>query len=277
MEEKDLLEEDKKIKDEVQESGAGEAQGDADTRTAENGSDEAAVEAQASESGEEPAEEDKEPDVVPVDEAGNEVPEGEPALEENPVDENPVDEMENPEPEEKMLTQSQVNELVGKARAEGRASAMKELYERYGVADDSELNDVFGRGQGYDLLNDEFNGLNTKWKEATAENALLKSKIVPTRWDDVKAILGSKGLEVTPDNIGAELATHPEWVEEGAPVVNENVNKEITPEMAEEMAKNAGQGKMPEQEPAVIKKLGSNIPKAEPKTEDEEAMRYFGL
>ena len=74
----------------------------------------------------------------------------EPIAEEAPTEGEPVQ-------PEKMLTQSQVNELVGRARQEGRESAMRELYGRYGVSSDEEMNDVFGRGQTYAALDDEYN------------------------------------------------------------------------------------------------------------------------
>ena len=170
----------------------------------------------------------------------------------------PVEENEPESAEEKMLTQSQVNELVGKARAEGRASAMKELYGRYGVSDDNEMNDIFGRGQGYDILNDEYNVLNGKYGELAAENALLKTQIVPSRWDDVKAILRSKGMEVSVDNIGAELTTHPEWKN------NAVAKPEVSPDVSESQV-------------SQVRKLGSNVPESKVEDEETNSMRWFGL
>lgn len=114
-------------------------------------------------------------------------------------------------PTEKMFTQSQVNELVGRVRQEAREAAMKQLLERYGVDTEDNLNTMFGNGQRYELLDENYRGLETKYGDAMTENALLKSQIVPGRWDDVKAILNSKGLEITPENIAYEMQTHPEW------------------------------------------------------------------
>lgn len=178
------------------------------------------------------------------------------------IAEEPENEPVESEPEpEKMIPQSQVNKLVGEARAEGRASALKELYGRYGVNDDNEMNDMFGKGQGYDLLNDEYSALNGKYSSVAAENALLKSGVLENRWDDVKAILGSKNMDITVENIAAEMATHPEW--------GNRATKEFTPEMGENFAQVA--------QTSTIRKLGSNTP--EPKVDDEEAkaMKMFGL
>ena len=76
---------------------------------------------------------------------------------ENPESENSQDtaQTDAPEVEKAIFTQSQVNKLAGKAREEGRASALKELFARYGVADENELNGIFGKGQTYDDLNEE--------------------------------------------------------------------------------------------------------------------------
>ena len=41
--------------------------------------------------------------------------------------------------------------------------------------------------------------------------ALLESGIDKDRFEDARLILRGKGLEVTAENIAAELATHPEW------------------------------------------------------------------
>ena len=212
----------------------------------------------------------------------NQVAENEPVENENaePTDgENaPTDNGQGePEPEpEKMLTQSQVNELVGKARQEGRLSAMKELYERYGVSDDNEMNDIFGKGQGYDLLNDEYTNLNGKYGDVAAENALLKSGVVTSRWSDVKAILGSKGMDITVDNIQAEMATHPEWQNTSAVSAEEPV-KELTPEMAEQFAEGTKPSKATPTQPATIRKLGSNAPETKVDMEENDIMKMFGL
>ena len=210
--------------------------------------------------------------------------ENEAAAENEPEAENmeePV-EQEQPAPEpqpepEKMLTQSQVNELVGKARAEGRAAAMKELYGRYGVNDDNEMNDVFGKGQGYDLLNDEYNALNGNFKNLSAENALLKSGVVQGRWDDVKAILGMKGLDVTVENIEAELPTHQEWIGAASAATAPDVTPELGTEELDGMLEANKPKPMAPTQPSTIRKLGSVVPETKVDEEEAETMKWFGL
>lgn len=128
-------------------------------------------------------------------------------------------------PSEKTFTQSQVNDLVGRVRQEAREAAMKQLLERYGVDTEDNLNAMFGNGQRYELLDENYRGLETRYGDAMTENALLKSQIVPGRWDDVKAILNSKGLEITPDNIALEMQTHPEWKGEEETIPTPAINK----------------------------------------------------
>lgn len=214
-------------------------------------------------------------------ESGDVENEGEPAEEPEPEMEPEQEPEMEAEPEaeseaepEKMLPQSQVNELIGKARAEGRAAAMKELYGRYGVNDDNEMNDVFGKGQGYDLLQDDYNALNGNFKSLSAENALLKSGVVQGRWDDVKAILGMKGLDVTVENIAAELPTHQEWVG-GMAAAPEN--KELGTAELEGMLEGNKPTQMTPTEPSKIRKLGSVIPESKVNEEEAETMKWFGI
>lgn len=182
-----------------------------------------------------------------------------------------------PQPEiepEKTFTQSQVNAMVGKARKEGRESAMKELLSRYGVDTEDEMNDVFGRGQAYDYLNDEYETQSTSMKDINAENALLKSHISEDRWDDVKLILNGKGLDVNTENIEMFLPSHPEW--RG---MSNTSTPQITLPNTEPTSVQEGVESMVEpKQPATLRKLGHES-KAEPdtETEDEKAKKLFGL
>ena len=185
---------------------------------------------------------------------------------------------------EKMLSQSQVNELIGNTRTETRdktrAEVMNEIYGRYGVSSDDELNDIFGRGQNYDILNDNYAVQSSQLREVMAENALLKTGISESRWGDAKAILASKGLEVNQDNIMAELVTHPEWkavpsMESGTP----HNTQPLTPQGAEQIVQNTRGPMTPHNgEPSVIRRLGENgesVPSAE--AEDAKMKRLFNL
>lgn len=175
------------------------------------------------------------------------------------------------QPMEKMLTQSQVNELVGRARQEGRESALKELYGRYGVSGDSELNDVFGRGQAYLTLDDDFKAEQSSNKALLAENALLKTKVDESRWEDIKAILGSKNMDITPENIEAEIPTHPEW------------RQTVSVQQQQAQPQQDSLQPQPQQQQAVLRKLGSESTAKngengdDEESEKEQAMKLFGF
>lgn len=187
---------------------------------------------------------------------------------------------EEPAATEKMLTQSQVNELVGRARQEGRESAMRELYERYGVSDDEEMNGIFGKGQAYDALNDEFIGQGDSYRNVMAENALLKTNIDMNRWEDVKLILGGKGMEVNEENINAALATHPEW----RAVAGADGKTIISPQEMDGIVSGQiiGSDKTftnmsQQQQPARLKKLGNEANPNNEISDDEKAKQLFGI
>lgn len=184
-------------------------------------------------------------------------------------------EEEEQQPMEKMLTQSQVNELVGRARQEGRESALRELYGRYGVSGDSELNDVFGRGQAYVTLDDDFKAEQSSNKALLAENALLKTKVDESRWEDIKAILGSKNMDITPENIEAEIPTHPEWRQTIA-AAQPQQQPQAQPQPQQDSLQ-------PQPQQAVLRKLGSESTAKDggngddEESEKERAMKLFGF
>ena len=126
-----------------------------------------------------------------------------------PVNDEPL----TPEQEsvEKMLTQSQVDEIVGRTRTETRDKTCKDIYSRYGVNDEAGMDEVVGRSQKYDLLREDYDGVVKELSELKTRLALMDSGIAPERYEDAKLILGGKGLEITPENIAIEVETHPEW------------------------------------------------------------------
>ena len=144
----------------------------------------------------------------------------EPGVEEVPPTEGDT---RTPEGGEKMIPQSEVNRLVGTTRQEAREKArvelreevkqevMREFFEKFGVQDEAEMDSVFGKGQQYDILNDDYTRQGNDFAAVREENVLLKSEVTPEKWEDAKLILKGKGLEITPENIANEIATHPEW------------------------------------------------------------------
>lgn len=140
---------------------------------------------------------------------------------------------EEPQTAEKLFTQSQVNDLVGKTRMETREQTYRAVYGRYGVDDEAGMDELVGNAQRYETVRGEYDEAKKGWETTDAARnaelmevkehvALLESGIDRERFDDAKAIIKVKGLEITVENIQNELATHPEWKGTKAEAVNPN-------------------------------------------------------
>ena len=195
-----------------------------------------------------------------------EVPAGEPS---EPMPE-PVPEPEpEPVPAPRTFTQEEVNAIVGKVRQEARAKAREEyaaeLRDKYGVDADSEIDDLIGNGQRFDALNGEYESQSATLSDLKAENSLLKSGVPQDKFDDVKAILAYKGLEVTPENIALEAATHPEWASAQEPTPPQPINPAMAPAPKQAQARPA---------PSIVQKLGGE-PRGMPQGEDEAKAEFM--
>lgn len=138
------------------------------------------------------------------------------------------DEPEEPKEPPLNITQSQLNAIIQKRIAEASQKAMEEgyakgrdefkssLYSKYGVDDDEGLDQLFGDGERYGPLSDQFKQTSDTNTQLLAENAMLKSHILPTRMEDVKAWAEHQGLQVTPETIAQGLQTHPEWTQDAS-------------------------------------------------------------
>ena len=159
-------------------------------------------------------------EIDPTNESVESEPEvtGEPIAPDNVVDPEGVSEA----PATKTFTQSQVDEIAGKVRKETREKTIRDIYSRYGVNTADELDNLMADAQRFATSKDEFTEKENAWKQADeARNqellsvkervALLESGIDRNRFEDARLILRGKGLDVTAENIEAELATHPEW------------------------------------------------------------------
>lgn len=178
----------------------------------------------------------------------------------------------------KTFTQEQVNDMVGNTRTETREKTFRYIYDRYGVADENGLDELVGNAQRYDSLQEQYNSDKKMWKDTSdardkeladikEQVALMQSGIDSQRYEDAKFILRGKGLEVSLDNIKAELATHPEWQkQESAPKAHPEFAKvgepNIEPQDAEPVSK--------------ISVLGNdNAPKSKNSEEDYVLGRMF--
>lgn len=211
------------------------------------------------------------PDTPSNDEASEPTPDTQELSNESP--EAPA----TPQPVEQTFTQSRVNELVGRARQEGRESALRELFNRYGVNSDEEMNEVFGRGQAYDGLNDEYSAVQSSYNDLRTENALLRSEVAPERYEDVKLILGGKGMDVTVENIAMMLPSHPEWKGGTIGVSPANTN---TPDIAPQPATglpNGAPATAPASPTAQIRQLSTDATPEPVESDEDKAMKLYGL
>lgn len=177
---------------------------------------------------------------------------------------------------EKLLTQSQVDEIVGRTRIEARDKALKDLYSHYEVSDEAGLDALFAKSQSYDTLKDETDSIIGQMKnelgEVKSKIAMYESNIAPERYEDVKLILKGKGKEITAENILSEIETHPEWKK--AEPVAEQLASADNPDVA-------GDGNFVKKEstPATpIEVLGNERPEpTKGPTEREVAMSLYDL
>lgn len=156
------------------------------------------------------------------------------------------------------FSQDDVNELVGRARKEGRESAMRGILGNYGLESEDGLSELIGNGQMYGAMKEQYDSREGELAKALEENALLKAGVPEDRWDDVRAIMTHKGMALDADRIREMAQTHPEWMGQAQPM--------------------APAQPAPQTPTASIQRLGGE-PRASLPEEDEEAqaMRMLGL
>ena len=166
----------------------------------------------------------------------------------------------------KTFTQDDVDKLVGDTRVKTREKTFRYIYDRYGVKSEEELDSLVANAQRYDTQKDMYDADKKSWEAEKSENdkrlsemseqiALMQSGIDPERYEDAKLILKGKGLEVSLENINAEMETHPEWKKAEAPAP---APEEPKPTMR-------------------IKALGNEQKPAPELSEEEQAQKLFKL
>lgn len=106
------------------------------------------------------------------------------------------------------FTQDQVNDFV-RNRLEKYQSR---LYNRYGVNDKNELDELVGKSQSYDVMKEKFEATQNELAQFREENSFIKNNINPEKYEDIRAYFKGKGIEFTNENLINELATHNEWL-----------------------------------------------------------------
>ena len=110
--------------------------------------------------------------------------------------------------DEKTFTEQEMNEIV-----RNRLNRQKnQLHQQLGVENDDEITALIEKVKKADELQSIVESLqneNTLYKE---QLTFIEHNIDVKRYDDVKAYFKGKELSLTPENLKAELTTHPEWV-----------------------------------------------------------------
>lgn len=171
----------------------------------------------------------------------------------------------------KMFTQDDVDKLVGDTRVKTREKTFRYIYDRYGVKNEEELDALMANAQRYDTQKEMYDNDKASWAQERDENskkladmseqiALMQSEIDPARYEDAKLILKGKGMEVTLENIQAEIETHPEWKKE-----------------EEKASETPNPTPVPEKPTMRIKALGNEQKPAPEMSEEEQAQKLFKL
>ena len=128
-----------------------------------------------------------------------------------------------------MFTKERVNELMQK-RVE---RSHKSFFDRYGVKDLNELDDLFGRAKSVDSLNQKIQDLlksgedlQTRYNELESANRDLLKKyaftsrnIRPEMYSDIETYFKGKGLDINEETLNEELKTHLDWCNKAGAVV----------------------------------------------------------
>lgn len=194
---------------------------------------------------------------------GGEEPEGT-AQEEIPAQEKMI-----PQSEVDRIIQARIAKVKAKAAEEAKAAAREEFIGHYGVGSDAELDEMFGNGQKYKVLSDEYGNSQKELEAVKAENALLKSGVREEKFTDVLAVLAFNGQPVTMESIAAAADTHPEWFGDVTAPGTAATDPGISGEAATPV---------PTVKPSVIKAVGSGpSTPAQEKSEKELAFEQMGL
>ena len=143
-----------------------------------------------------------------------------------------------------MFTKERVNELMQK-RIERSHQA---FFNRYGVKDLKELDDLFGKAKSVDELNQKieeltkgnadlqtrFDDLTNQHRDLTKKYAFTSRNIRPELYDDIETYFKGKNLDINEETLNEALKTHLDWYNKPNNVVSlGNENPGTTDEVSE--------------------------------------------
>lgn len=142
-----------------------------------------------------------------------------------------------------MFTKERVNELMQK-RIERSHQA---FFNRYGVKDLNELDDLFGKANSVDGLKSQIEelmkgnqDLQTRFDELTNQNRELAKKyaftsrnVRPELYSDIETYFKGKGLDINETTLNEELKTHLDWCNKAGSIVPLGNEGQSAPETSE--------------------------------------------
>ena len=142
-----------------------------------------------------------------------------------------------------MFTKERVNELMQK-RIERSHQA---FFNRYGVKDLNELDDLFGKANSVDELKSQIEelmkgnqDLQTRFDELTNQNRDLAKKyaftsrnVRPELYSDIETYFKGKGLDINETTLNEELKTHLDWCNKAGSIVPLGNEGQSAPETSE--------------------------------------------
>lgn len=123
----------------------------------------------------------------------------------------------NSEPQvqvEQTFTKDQVKEMMRKRVQRSHNS----FFNRYGVKDLNEMDNLFGQAKGYAAKEQELNELNSKYGDLTKRYGYKSCNIDESKIQDIETYFKGKGIEINEDTLREELKTHPDWVHKVATI-----------------------------------------------------------
>ena len=108
----------------------------------------------------------------------------------------------------KTFTEQEMNEIV-----RNRLSRQKnKLHQQLGVENEDEITALIEKVKKADELQSIVESLQNENALYKEQLTFIEHNIDVKRYDDVKAYFKGKELSLTPENLKAELKTHPEWL-----------------------------------------------------------------
>ena len=109
----------------------------------------------------------------------------------------------------KRFTQEEVNAMI--------KERLGQTYSKYGFDKAEELDEAIGKSQSYAVMKERYSASQTQMAELRAENALVKSDVDPSKYDDIRAYFKGKSLSIDADTLANEVKGHPEWARKAEP------------------------------------------------------------